>query len=294
MILANVIEIWNTAWPAGVIMLGLGAVFAVVLLVASEKLKVQEDPKVVAVRDILPSIDCGACGFAGCGSYAKAVVADPELIGKCAPGGADVSNAIGEALNLQISADGAPKRPVVHCRAHTNDRTYYAKYEGIESCVAVNALANYQACKFGCLGFGDCVASCKFGAVIIVDGLATVDYEKCTGCGACAKACPRNLIEMIPFAHENMMVVGCSSNENGKTTRGMCKVGCIGCGLCVKQTELFTIKDFNARMDYENYAPDEKTETAYQKCPTCVIVYRGKNAPPPRVKEVKKPAPKPA
>ncbi len=278
MILADITQIWY----AGFTLAGLGTIFAVGLLVASEKLKVEVDPKVEQIHEALPHIDCGACGFAGCGQYAKAVMADPELLGKCAPGGDETTNKIAGILNLQVSDTGAPKRPVVHCRAHTDDKTFYSNYTGIQSCTAASALANVQACKFGCLGFGDCTRACKFDALHIVDGLATVDYEKCTGCTACAKACPRDLIEMVPFAHENMMTVACSNHETGKNTRAMCTVGCIGCKLCEKQTELFSVEDFNARMDYENYLPTEQTETAMTKCPTGVIVYRGKSAPSPR------------
>ena len=267
---------------AGLTMVVLGGSFAVVLLIASIKLKVVIDPKVEQIHEALPNIDCGACGFAGCGQYAKAIAEDPELLGKCAPGGSETAEKVAEILNLQVSAGGAPQRPIVHCRAHTEDRTYYAKYTGIPTCTAANAAPNVQACKFGCLGLGDCVSACKFDALHIVDGLATVDYEKCTGCTACSKACPRDLIEMVPFTQENMMVVACSSNENGKSTRGMCKVGCIACKMCTKKSELFTIANNNARMDYEKYAASEDTETAITKCPTGVIVYRGVNAPEPR------------
>ena len=56
-------------------------------------------------------------------SYAKAVAADPELIGRCAPGGSNVSAKIGEILSLHVDGAGAPLRPVVHCNAHTDDRT---------------------------------------------------------------------------------------------------------------------------------------------------------------------------
>jgi electron transport complex protein RnfB len=278
----NYLELWNSAWPAGVTMLGLGSGFAVVLLIASEKLKVKVDPKIEQIHDALPHLDCGGCGFAGCRQYAKALVENPELIGKCAPGGPETSEKIAGILSLQISDSGPAKRPIVHCRAHTDDKTNYATYQGIQTCVAANALANVQACKFGCLGFGDCVSACKFDALHILDGLAIVDYEKCTGCGACSKACPRNLIEMVPFSHENMMTVACSSKENGKSTRVMCKVGCIGCGLCVKQTELFKVEDNLARIDYEKYQPSEQTETAFNKCPTAVIIFCGPSAPAPR------------
>jgi len=109
---------------------------------------------------------------------------------------------------------------------------------------------------FGCLGLGDCTRACKFDALHIVDDLATVDYEKCTGCTACSKACPRNL-------------------------RSICKVGCIGCGICAKQSDLFKVEENLARCDYVKYEATEKEETAMNKCPTKVIIYRGKAATEP-------------
>jgi len=278
MILAAMLEFWSSAWPAGLTMLGLGSGFAIVLLIASEKLKVQVDPKAEQIREVLPHLDCGACGFGGCAQYAKAVLEKPELIGRCAPGGQETAEKVAEILNLQARTNGFAFRPIVNCRAHTADKTYYAKYQGIQSCLAANALAPVQACKFGCLGFGDCTRACKFDALHMVDGLAIVDYEKCTGCTACSKTCPRNLIEMVPFTCENMMTVACKSKETSKATRSMCKVGCIGCGLCAKQTDIFAVEDNLATVDYERYQPNEETETAMNKCPTGVIVYRGKTA----------------
>jgi len=281
----NYLELWSSAWPAGVTMLGLGSGFAVLLLIASVKLKVEVDPKIEQIQQALPNLNCGACGFAGCAQYAKAVSENPELLGRCAPGGPETTAKIAGILNLQISDSGPAERPIVYCRAQTADKTYYAKYQGIATCTAANALATVQACKFGCLGFGDCTSACKFDALHIVDGLATVDYEKCTGCGACSRACPRNLIKMVPFSQENMMTVACSSKETGKSTRDMCKVGCIGCGICAKQTDIFSLKDNLARVDYGRYQPNEQTETAMNKCPTKVIVYRGETALEPRPAE---------
>lgn len=278
----NYLELWQSAWPAGLTMLSLGTGFALVLLIAKEKLKVQVDPKIEQIHQALPNLDCGACGFPGCGQYAKAILNNPELLGKCSPGGPQTSAKIANILNLQLSDSGPQQRPIVRCRARTEDKTSYATYEGIKTCISANALANVQACNFGCLGFGDCVAACKFNALHIIDGLAVVDYKKCTGCTACSMACPRNLIEMVPFHHENMMTVACSSKESGKTTRSMCKVGCIGCGICAKQSDIFSVEDNLARIDHAKYEPNEQTETAMNKCPTGVIVYCGKFAPEPR------------
>jgi len=263
---------------AGGLMLALATLFASVLLVASIKLRVQADPKVEQVYQALPKIDCGACGFAGCASYAKAVAADPQLLGRCSPGGAAACEAIGKILNLHISGGGAPHRPIVHCRAHTGDKTFFARYDGIPSCTTANAVPAVQACSFGCLGYGDCTRACKFDALHIIDGLSTVDYQKCTGCGACAKTCPRFLIRMVPFAADPMMTVACSGRENGKNTRAFCKVGCIGCGICAKQCDWFSVEDNLARLDYEKYASSEPADNAAGKCPTKVIVFRGKNA----------------
>jgi ferredoxin len=86
---------------------------------------------------------------------------------------------------------------------------------------------------------------------------------------------------MVPFHYENMMIVACNSKETGKSTRSICKVGCIGCGICAKQTDVFSVEDNLARIDFTRYEPNEQAETAMNKCPTKVIIYRGKTAPEP-------------
>ncbi len=51
-----------------------------------------------------------------------------------------------------------------------------------------------------CTGCGDCLASCPYGAVAMVDGEAVVDAAGCKGCGACAPACPEGAIDLLGYS----------------------------------------------------------------------------------------------
>jgi len=73
-----------------------------------------------------------------------------------------------------------------------------------------------------------------------------------------------------------MMTVACRSQESGRDTKAFCKVGCIGCTLCAKQTDAFVVNNNLAKLDYAKYQPNEAFKTAMNKCPTKVIVHRGR------------------
>jgi ferredoxin len=107
-------------------------------------------------------------------------------------------------------------------------------YEGFHDCQAASIVGGRGpvACKYGCLGFGNCVKACKYDAIHIVDGVAKVDPEKCTGCMACAKQCPRSLI--VPEDADKHVKIACASKAKGAVTIRGCTQGCIGCGLCTK------------------------------------------------------------
>ena len=51
-------------------------------------------------------------------------------------------------------------------------------------------------CAYGCIACGLCVNACRFDAIHLNEfGCAEVDDEKCIGCGACARKCPRHVIK---------------------------------------------------------------------------------------------------
>ena len=52
-----------------------------------------------------------------------------------------------------------------------------------------------KACKAGCIACRKCEKVCEFDAIHVENNLAVIDYEKCTGCMECVKACPVKCIE---------------------------------------------------------------------------------------------------
>ena len=81
----------------------IGIICAGVLVIASKLMAVKEDERFPAVRDCLPGANCGACGFAGCDGYAKALCEDPDTPANlCIPGAASVANQLAEVLGVEV------------------------------------------------------------------------------------------------------------------------------------------------------------------------------------------------
>ncbi len=254
---------------AAVTMLLLAVFMAYILGWANKAFHVEVDPRVEAVNEALPGANCGGCGYVGCNEYAEAVVAGAAPADKCPVGGVGCAAAIANILGISLEQTW-PYRPVVHCGATYEQRLKRSEYNGEQSCTSANMVSGVQGCSYGCLGFGDCADVCNFDAIHIVDGLATVDYEKCTGCGACENICPRHIISMIPFKSGKMLVVSCSNKDFGKDVKAVCKVGCIGCKMCQKLGgEMFKVEDNISRIDYDKYDPEQMDamKVALDKCP---------------------------
>ncbi|MCD6304316.1 MAG: RnfABCDGE type electron transport complex subunit B, partial [Planctomycetes bacterium] len=260
---------WLIILLAGGTMLAMSVVMAYVLGWANRVFHVEVDPRVERVMEVLPGANCGGCGFVGCAEYAEAVVAGSAPPDRCTVGGPACAEAVAAILGVELE-ESFPYRPVVHCSARAADKLKCNDYrDGERTCAAADLVAGVQGCTYGCLGLGDCVRACKYDAIAIIDGLAVVDYDKCVGCGACQKACPRGVISMVPFKASRVLVVACNSRDFGKDVKAVCKVGCIGCGICAKFSEVFTIEDNLARIDYDRYDPADEAQVAkaVEKCP---------------------------
>jgi len=260
---------------AAIVLALLAVAMAWVLGWANQAFHVEVDPKVEKVANALPGANCGGCGYVGCGEYAEAVALHGEDIFLCGPGGAATVNQIADIMGMEVK-DALPYKAVVHCSAKSHQRLKQNPYYGEQTCSAANLVPGIQGCIYGCLGLGDCVQSCDYDAIHVIDGLAEVDYDKCVGCKACAKACPRNIISMVPFKSEKVLVVACSNEDFGPEVKQVCEVGCIGCKACTRGTEVVEMKGNLPVIDYDKYSPYEDYVPVVDKCRMESLEFVGK------------------
>jgi len=222
----------NTVLFAFCVLGGLGVLFGLVLAIASKVFHVDEDPRIAQVTECLNGANCGACGYAGCSGYAEAIVKGEAKIGLCAPAGAEGAAKI-SAIMGQAPGEFVRQVAFVKCSGGSHAHLKYT-YNGVKDCALASSSigGGPLMCVSGCLGFGNCIKACRFGAISIVDGVAKVDHEKCRGCGACAEVCPKKLITVIPY--RAAATVACNNTDKGGITRKVCESGCLGCHICEK------------------------------------------------------------
>lgn len=228
----------SVIWISLIILAGVGLVTSVVLFVVSKFFVVEQDPRIGQIEKLLPGANCGGCGFPGCSAFAAAAVEKGSLQGMaCNACSSEKLSAIAAVLGKE-AVPVEPKVAVLRCNGTCSNRPAVAVYQGVRRCSVANiAGAGESMCSYGCFGFGDCAAACKFGAVTICPetGIATIDPCKCTGCGACATACPRGIISLMPKTKPDKRYwVACSNKEKGAIAKRSCAVACIGCGKCEK------------------------------------------------------------
>ena len=232
----------------------LGFIFAMVLFVVARRFRVDEDPRIGQVEALLPGANCGGCGCAGCHAFAEKAVSSETLEHCfCPVGGNEVMGKVASVLGRTV-ADQAPKVAVIRCAGSNTCRPRPKSFDGMRSCrIAATLSLEESACRWGCLGYGDCAGVCTMQCITInpESGLPEVNTDICGGCGRCVKACPRGIVELRPKG--SMVYVSCVSKDKGASVRKACSAGCIGCGKCERicKSQAVKVIDNVAYIDFD-------------------------------------------
>lgn len=160
---------------AALISIGLLAlVFGAILGYAAIRFKVESDPLVEQIDEILPQTQCGQCGYPGCRPYAEAI-ANGDDINKCPPGGEATIKNLADLMGVE---------PKPLDEAH-----------GSEDVKKVAFIREDE-----CIGCTKCIQACPVDAIIgAAKHMHTVIEDECTGCDLCVDPCPVDCIDMIPL-----------------------------------------------------------------------------------------------
>ncbi|MDP6157081.1 MAG: 4Fe-4S dicluster domain-containing protein [Candidatus Thermoplasmatota archaeon] len=260
------------------ILTGIGAACGFLIFIMSKILPKEDETlaKTGVLAEILPGMNCGACGQPGCFAYAQQVAKDKEFIlnTPCMTllQDGEALKQLEEILDISLDTSGMAKIAVIHCYGNSEN---IFDYDGIRSCKAAAQIgAGYKKCPYGCLGLGDCAAVCLQDAITVdpETDITKVDPEKCIGCGLCIVECPHGLIELIP--RDMPHYLGCSYTYKKKIPgREWCEMGCIHCRKCIKACETDAVtwdKDRNLpTFDMEKCTASPESIEA---CPNNVII----------------------
>jgi Na+-translocating ferredoxin:NAD+ oxidoreductase RNF subunit RnfB len=256
----------------------IGAVSALALFLVAQRFKVYEDPRIDEVEAELPAANCGGCGLAGCRNFAETFVkATQGTVLYCPVGGHDTMARISVIMGRETPAPD-PRVAVLRCNGACDYRPRTSVFDGAHTCAIASMLYSGESgCQFGCHGFADCVAVCNFDALHMdaKTGLPVVNDSKCTACGACVKACPRNLFELRKrWKGEKKIFVACMNEDKGGPARKYCSVACIGCSKCYKVCEFDAIV-MNNNLAFIDSDKCKLCRKCAPECPTSSIIETG-------------------
>ncbi len=209
----------------------IAAVLVVCILLVAKFCKVHADEKIEKILSTLAGANCGGCGCTGCAGFAEKLCKGEACLADCHVTEADKKKEIAEVLGVPFEQD-VPTVSVCKCSGGKNAADAF-EYAGARDCNEQAKLSGgAKACKYGCLGDGNCVRVCPEEAICLKEERASVNPDRCTSCGACLSACPKRLFERIPA--DAKVYIACSSHDKGKAVMDVCKFGCIACGKCAK------------------------------------------------------------
>ena len=253
----------------------LGGLLGIGLAFASRLFAVKKDERIASLEAALPGLNCGACGYAGCASYAEAIAlnGDSVELTLCTPGAATAAGMLAQIMGVEVDISLRKEKKVaqVFCRGKTGVTKETFSYEGMQDCNAMHILyGGNRECKNACIGFGSCMRVCPVDAIDYdEEGLVWVDKDICISCGKCIEICPTGVIKWVPYSAD--YIVACNNRDKGAAVRKYCAVGCIACKICERKSPEggFLVEDNLAGIDFS--AKGSRKEAALACPPQCII-----------------------
>lgn len=147
----------------------LGSVLGLLLGLAARHLRVEGNPVIAEVEQMLPGSQCGQCGYPGCGAAAQALVGGEAPVTMCPPGGRALVQALADKLGVEADLSGVEDR---------GPRVAEVKEEI-------------------CIGCTRCFKVCPTDAIMgAAQQIHVVFREACTACGKCVDACPTEALSL--------------------------------------------------------------------------------------------------
>lgn len=249
----------------------LGFLFGLILAIVANFFKVEVDKKVQIISELLPNINCGACGFAGCSGYAESIVNKNAEINLCVPGGNEVAQKIAKIVGKEALV--RQKRVAkVFCLGDDAIAQKDYIFNGEDDCFAVfSFFQGEKSCKYGCVGKGNCMKICPVNAIKRDElNRVWIDENECLGCERCISVCPTKVIKMVPI--DGGYFVACSSHDKASIIKSVCKKGCFGCKLCEKITDDIERISIENNLAIIKYNKKTELREAALKCPANTIV----------------------
>jgi len=254
------------------VMTGMGLFFASLLALAYRFLRVDEDPRLEVVEELLPGNNCGACGQPGCAAFAEKLLGEEIAPGKCTVADSGALEEIASFLGVGVGAE--EKRIArLKCAGGLGNVTHLAEYQGMSSCRAAAVVdQGGHGCSWGCLGLGDCETACTFDAITMSeDLLPVVEPEPCTACGDCVDVCPQDLFVLVPESQK--LFVQCNSPLAGEEAVMRCRVACDACGRCAADAPPGSVEMVDGLPVIHADADEPPGPEATWRCPTGAIVW---------------------
>lgn len=232
----------------------LGVVAAFVLSTAARKFHVEVDPKVELIMSSLPGSNCGACGNPSCFMVAEGIASGTLEPNTCVAGGQSVADEIAGIIGA-ATCDFVAMVSARNCGGGLN-AVRALEYSGVHSCNSAARLAGGPlVCEAGCIGYGDCLRACPFGAISMdARSLPVIDCDLCTGCGICVHECPRGQMGLLQLVSDRaQIVVRCNAHDKPALRKKGCPVCCIACKRCEKACphDAIHVIDLNAVVDHD-------------------------------------------